>query len=402
MGSASRWPSRADEIVVVLDNKNQLIDYQLFMLGLKSQDEVIDALAPGGEFATNEFDISELLGREYPVLTEADYLEQDEDEYGNKLDTWTQHAHNEQSKAFVDEHSKITLKVVGVIRPRPGVESGCIAGVFGYTEALTELLIAQSKSNPAVAAMIAELETEQAKEAAGEDYSDFYESKVTFTKWDDPGVTITSGDMVEWKDSTQSTELLRALGVVNLDEPTLISFYCNSFDAKEKIVAFINEYNEKTGENVRYGDSLATIMSFVNTMATTLTGVLVTFASISLVVSTIMIAIIIYTSVLERRKEIGVLRSIGARKKDISRVFLAESAILGAYSGIIGVFVSYLVSLIGSVALKIVFGIEGLMSVTWWHCVMMIGISILLSMFAGFIPSRIAAKKDPAIALRSE
>ena len=402
VGSASRWPSRADEIVVVLDNKNQLIDYQLFMLGLKSQDEVIDALAPGGEFATSEFDISELLGREYPVLAEADYLVQDEDEYGNKLDTWTQHAHNEQSKAFVDEHSKITLKVVGVIRPRPGVESGCIAGVFGYTEALTELLIAQSKSNPAVAAMIAELEAEQAKAAAGEDYSDFYESKVTFTKWDDPGVTITAGDMVEWKDSTQSTELLRALGVVNLDEPTLISFYCNSFDAKEKIVAFINEYNEKTGENVRYGDSLATIMSFVNTMATTLTGVLVTFASISLVVSTIMIAIIIYTSVLERRKEIGVLRSIGARKKDISRVFLAESAILGAYSGIIGVFVSYLVSLIGSVALKIVFGIEGLMSVTWWHCVMMIGISILLSMFAGFIPSRIAAKKDPAIALRSE
>ncbi|MBO4554544.1 MAG: ABC transporter ATP-binding protein/permease, partial [Clostridia bacterium] len=402
VGSASRWPTRADEIVIVMDNKNQLLDYQLFMLGLKSQDDVINALAPEGTFETEDIDVADLLALKYKVLTEADYLDEDVDENGVGLGTWTQHSHSEQSNAYIESHSSIELKVVGVIRPRPGVESGCISGVFGYTEALTNLLIETSSNHPAVKIMLDNLHAEQTKMANGEDYSDFYESVINFTKWGDPSVKTTAGDMVEWKDSTQSTELLRALGVVNLDEPTLISFYCNSFDAKEKIVAFINDYNEKTGENVRYGDSLATIMSFVNTMATTLTGVLVTFASISLVVSTIMIAIIIYTSVLERRKEIGVLRSIGARKKDISRVFLAESAILGAYSGIIGVFVSYLISLIGSVALKIVFGIEGLMSVTWWHCVMMIGISVLLSMLAGFIPSRIAAKKDPAIALRSE
>ena len=115
-----------------------------------------------------------------------------------------------------------------------------------------------------------------------------------------------------------------------------------------------------------------------------------------------MIAIIIYTSVLERRKEIGVLRSIGARKKDVARVFLAESAILGGYSGLIGVFVSWLMSLGISALLEHFFGFVGLMTVEWWHAVMMLGISVLLSMLAGFIPSRIAAKKDPAIALRSE
>ena len=115
-----------------------------------------------------------------------------------------------------------------------------------------------------------------------------------------------------------------------------------------------------------------------------------------------MIAIIIYTSVLERRKEIGVLRSIGARKKDISRVFLAESAILGGYSGIIGIVISAIISAIGSVILKSVFNIEGLMTITWWHCLMMFLISVFLSMLAGFIPARIASKKDPAIALRSE
>ena len=137
-------------------------------------------------------------------------------------------------------------------------------------------------------------------------------------------------------------------------------------------------------------------------MTNVITGVLVAFAAISLIVSTIMIAIIIYTSVLERRKEIGVLRSIGARKKDVARVFLAESAILGGYSGIIGVLVSWILSFTISKILESVFGFVGLMQVEWWHAVMMLGISVLLSMLAGFIPSRIAAKKDPAIALRSE
>ena len=105
---------------------------------------------------------------------------------------------------------------------------------------------------------------------------------------------------------------------------------------------------------------------------------------------------------LERRKEICVLRSIGHRKKDISRVFLAESAILGGYSGVIGIIVSAIISVIGSAILKVVFHIENLMTVEWWHCLMMLGISVLLSMLAGFIPARIASKKDPAIALRSE
>ena len=402
VGSESRWPTKADEIVIVLDNKNQLIDYQLFMLGLKSQADVINALTSDGTFTTEEFDVSKLLALRYKVLTEADYLDEDVDEYGNGLGTWTQHAHNEQSNAYIESHSKFELKVVGVIRPRPGVESGSIAGVFGYTEALTNLLIETSSNHPAVKLMLEALETEKNKMANNNDWSDYYKSTINFTKWDNSKLSVHAGDDIEWRETTQSTELMRALGVVSLDEPTLISFYCNSFEAKEKIVAFINQYNEETGEHVRYGDSLSTIMGFVNTMANTLTGVLVAFAAVSLVVSTIMIAIIIYTSVLERRKEIGVLRSIGARKKDVARVFIAESAILGGYSGIIGILVSYLISLLGSFVLKVVFEIEGLMSVTWWHCVMMLLISIGLSMLAGFVPSRIAAKKDPAIALRSE
>ena len=221
--------------------------------------------------------------------------------------------------------------------------------------------------------------------------------------------------------------LMRALGVADPAYPQSIHFYCNSFASKEGVEKFIAQYNEEvqahnqslkadydaglitkdeleaqTKTEIQYTDTLSSVMGFVNTMTNVITGVLIAFAAISLVVSTIMIAIIIYTSVLERRKEIGVLRSIGARKKDVARVFLAESAILGGYSGIIGVVVSVLMSLGISALLEHFFGFVGLMTVEWWHAVMMLGISILLSMLAGFIPSRIAAKKDPAIALRSE
>ena len=412
VGSESRWPTAADEIVVVVDNKNQLADVQLFMLGLKSQDDVLSALTGQSSFDEGTvLDVSDILKLRYKVLTEADYLKDNGD------GTWTQVAHNEQHKQVLDElfdEDSITLKVVGVIRTKEGVATGSINGVYGYTEALTELLINKAKAHPAVKELLSRVAADQASEHP----NGTIVSPITFKKYGS-ATKINAGDTIIWYSSDTEdninknyVEILRGLGVVQLDDPTSIEFYCSSFDAKDKIIAFINQYNEvqraeaqengTKADEIKYSDVLATMMSFVNTMANTITGVLVAFAAISLVVSTIMIAIIIYTSVLERRKEIGVLRSIGARKKDISRVFLAESAILGAYSGLIGLLVSYLISLLGAFILKVVFSIDGLMEVKWWHCVMMLGISVLLSMLAGFIPSRIAAKKDPAIALRSE
>ncbi|MBR4800813.1 MAG: ABC transporter ATP-binding protein/permease [Clostridia bacterium] len=435
VGDDSKWPSAADEIVVVLDNRNQLVDFQLFMLGLKSQDDVINALEKKSTFADDTvYDVSDILSLRYKVLTEIDYFEEDLDEEGNGLGTWTQHVHGEQNKDAIDRIiaynqvnygiEPLELKVVGVVRPKPGVESTSIQGVYGYTPALTQLLIERAKQHPAMKEMLKRVREDDAK---GDYSTGRIVSPITFTNGfymkvngstSDIGYiktneesdkkVLSAGDTILWYDTaTQGYNadyltMLRNLGVAEREDPLSIEFYCTTFEAKDKIVEFINQYNEETDEDIKYSDLLATMMSFVNTMANTITGVLVAFAAISLVVSTIMIAIIIYTSVLERRKEIGVLRSIGARKKDISRVFIAESAILGAYSGLIGLLVSYLISLLGRFVLKMVFEIDGLMDVKWWHCVMMLGISILLSMIAGFIPSRIAAKKDPAIALRSE
>lgn len=405
VGKDSRWPTSATEVVVAVDKSNQLLDYQLFMLGLQSQDDVIKAIMDS-HWAEYKTSVEELLNLEYKVLADADYLEEDAEEKWVDTDgdgiadkTWTGHNHAEQNKKWIDSRDPVNVKVVGVIRPKEGVSVASINGVVGYTPALTQLLIERASKNEAVVRMNA------LKAAADEESDDYYKSPINFDYSTTNGsqVKVLAGDRISFStDSNTNLAIMRKLGVANLEEPTSIEFYCASFEAKEKIVAFIDQYNKETGSKVSYGDSLSTIMSFFNTMVNTITGVLVAFAAISLIVSTIMIAIIIYTSVLERRKEIGVLRSIGARKKDISRVFLAESAILGGYSGLIGVIISVAFSFAISAILKTIFKISGLMSISWWQCLVMFAISILLSMLAGFIPSRIAAKKDPAIALRSE
>lgn len=405
VGNDSRWPTSATEVVVVVDKSNQLLDYQLFMLGLQSQDDVIKAIMDS-HWAEYKTSVEELLSLEYKVLADADYLEEDAEEKWVDTDgdgiadkTWTGHNHAEQNKKWIDSRDPVNIKVVGVIRPKEGVSVTSINGVVGYMPELTQLLIERASKNEAVVRMNA------LKAAADEESDDYYKSPINFDYSTTNGsqVKVLAGDRISFgTDSNTNLAIMRKLGVANLEEPTSIEFYCSSFEAKEKIVAFIDQYNKETGSKVSYGDSLSTIMSFVNTMVNTITGVLVAFAAISVIVSTIMIAIIIYTSVLERRKEIGVLRSIGARKKDISRVFLAESAILGGYSGLIGVIISVGFSFAISAILKTIFKISGLMHISWWQCLLMFAISILLSMLAGFIPSRIAAKKDPAIALRSE
>ncbi len=418
VSSRSHWPVRENEVVIVVDENNRLMDFQLFMLGLQSQDEVFDALLKGDEFSANEYDIEELLGLEYKVMNNVDYLEEDASAPG----TWTMHPRTEQSKEYVNANcvtfsdGSDYVRVSGVVRPKKGAVATSIMGVIGYTSELTDYLVEQANKHPAVVELNKRFD--EAYEAFQNNESTSYKSPIKYRVSPDGndksvgtvGLDVNVGadisfvnDNGQFSHESEHFTLLRQLGFADIEYPQSIEFFCSSFETKHAVEEFIAEYNKiDEKKSITYSDSLSSMMRFIDTMATTITGVLVAFAAISLIVSTIMIAIIIYTSVLERRKEIGVLRSIGARKKDISRVFIAESAILGGYSGVIGIFVSFLISLAGSAILTAVVGISGLMVVTWWHCVLMFGISVLLSMFAGFIPSRIAANKDPAIALRSE
>lgn len=208
-------------------------------------------------------------------------------------------------------------------------------------------------------------------------------------------------------------EWLTELGYLDVANPSSISIYSSNFDNKEKVVALLDDFVNwqqvdehgtvvTEGSALQYSDMMGMLMSSITMIIQAITYVLIAFSSISLIVSSIMIAIITYTSVMERTKEIGVLRSIGARKKDISRVFNSETFIIGTISGIFAVLVAWILTFPANAILKHYTNIAGLVKILWWHPLLLIGLSIFLTAIAGFIPSRIAANKDPVAALRSE
>ena len=419
VGSNSRWPTNDREVVIVVNEYNQIPDFTLFMLGLRSTSELLGILT-GGDSLYKPIDIdTHVVGKEYYILTNADYYYNTE----SGIDYYPQ---NMLDKDTINSADPIKVTVSGVIRPKRGVRVTSINGVVGYRSGLMDLLMEKAGASDIVDAQLDAFNAANPDVTAEElenDPSLFtpYNSVVGFNEDEahaDPNFSLSYTYLdggrsksetitilprgAQVKSYDMHIEIMRALGIVDKSTPQAIMIYPTSFDNKAVVEDFLSGYGEETGDNIKYTDQLAIMMSFVEQLSSTVTQVLVGFAAISLIVSTIMIAIIIYTSVLERRKEIGVLRSLGARKKDISRVFIAESAILGAYSGAIGVLVAAAVSVAGSAILSAVLGISGLMSVSWWQCLVMFGISILLSVIAGFIPSRIAAKKDPTIALRSE
>ena len=196
---------------------------------------------------------------------------------------------------------------------------------------------------------------------------------------------------------------LHTLGYAVEEEPASISIFASSFENKDKILALLNDYSKtEGGSELHYNDTVGTLMSGITLIIQAITYVLIAFSSISLVVSSIMIAIITYTSVMERTKEIGILRAIGARKKDITRVFNSETFIIGLMSGLIASLVTWVLSIPVNAILYSYTHISRLAVVAWWHPLLLVGLSVLLTAIAGFIPSRIAAKKDPVTALRSD
>ena len=199
-------------------------------------------------------------------------------------------------------------------------------------------------------------------------------------------------------------ENLIKLGISDLDNPDNISIYPKDFDSKEKIVGIIDKYNSKKKEadKIKYTDIVGIMMSSVQTIVNAVSSVLIAFVAISLIVSSIMIAIITYISVLERTKEIGILRAIGASKKDISRVFNAETLIEGFAAGVLGIIVTIILNIPINIIIKHIVDISHISKLPVGGAIILILISVLLTMIAGLIPSKMAAKKDPVEALRTE
>lgn len=378
----SRWPQSYDEVMIVVDEENSIDDFTLFALGLKSPDEVVDAIFNGDDFTSRPYNVEELIGIEYRIATGCDYYYRDEQDAWHELTDRL----DQRDIDFVegtDETGRantVPVKVVGVVRPRKGTQVTSINGNIAYTHELTEYLTMRAAASPAAKAQMAD------------PHHDIVTGKEFLHK-------VNGQDVY---DESQYEAVLTKMGIADLDDPVSIRIYANSFNDKEKIEQFIADYNSTAKTNIKYTDNLGTMMTYIDSLTGTVTGVLVGFAAISLIVSSIMIAIIIYTSVLERRKEIGVLRSLGARKKDISNVFIAESGMIGVISGIIGVIVALIIFMPINLIMEKYLMVGNLLHIEWWHAVMMIAISVVLAVLAGFIPSRIASKKDPVTCLREE
>ena len=408
---AGNWPSSYDEVLLVVNKDNEISDYTLYSLGILSQDDLKDnfnKMVSGEEvyFEDTSYTYDELLEVEYKLVLNTDYYDKKGDIWVNKKDD------TEYMKDVLE--SATTIKVVGIIRPDEEAVSGTIngSGIVGYTHELTEYLINRVR------------ESEIAREQLNNpDINIFTNMEFSDEKIDMNNLTV---EQQMYFASMSKEELalfiknysetiggsyednLKTLGIRELDNPSTIKLYPKDFESKEKIVNLIDEYNrelELNGEEesvIEYTDIVGVLMSSVTSIVNVISYVLIAFVAISLIVSSIMIGIITYISVLERTKEIGILRAIGASRKDISRVFNAETIIEGTISGILGILVTVILNIPINIIIKNLVGISNISKLPLVGAVMLIIISIILTFIAGLIPSRIASRKDPVIALRTE
>ena len=401
-----RWPKDYNELVLIVDKDNTIPDYTLYSLGVLSQkdlQEQFDKMIAGEkvEFKENSYETKDLLDLSFKLVLSPDYYEKDSDLWINKSDD------KEYMKNLVN--NGIELKIVGLIKPQDEAVTSQEAGMVGYTHKLTEYVINKTNEREIVKA---QKENENKNVFTGQDFSrdntfDYsnltYEQMMYFQSLSSEELATVMASYTENMQSTYKENLVK-LGIADLEDPDTISIYPKDFESKEAIVDIIDEYNKdkKEEDKITYTDIVGIMMSSVSSIVNVISSVLIAFVAISLVVSSIMIAIITYISVIERTKEIGILRAIGASKKDISRVFNAETLIEGASAGVLGIVVTLLLNIPINMIIKSMVNISGIAKLPVGGAITLILISIFLTVIAGFIPSKIASKKDPVVALRTE
>lgn len=399
------------ECVVQVDSQNQIADYLLFAAGLLHPDEVGTLIMGKDEekdvLYQKYFTLENLLNVEYKVLSDSDYYSQnvdgswksnlEEDAQGKKT------LRTKDDKEWIEDTSKIKMKVVGIVRGKENAKANAISGIIGYPHSLLEAVVERCQSS---AIMEAQYKNCTKLVDGGERVPvEFDENdKPEYVKESDLEYRdVTTGEVINYNFETIYNYLKTNMGFAEIDKPESIYIYAASFEGKQNILALFDQYKaDNGGESIKYTDMLATLMDYVKQLTNAMITALVAFSSISLIVSSIMISIITYTSVLERRKEIGVLRSIGARKLDISNLFVSESSIIGIISGILGISFGYLFIYIANVVINSKLDVANLLSLRWYYAVSLIIISFLLALVAGIIPASIAARKDPVQALRTE
>ncbi len=414
---AGSWPQDYHDVVLVLDENNAISDTAMYALGLKdaAEFEKLRAKVENGEairrdeYETASFSYDDLLGMEFLAVSNAAYYEEAD---GVWLD-------RRSDEAFMKDllGSAETLRISGIIRPAADAAAAVIEGTVGYTAELTEHMIALNNDSAVVRAQKETPETNVFTGSAFMDTQNMSQDEVLEAlpqaqraQLELLPESVRSVFMSYYMENAASTYEgnLQTLGAVDPDTPSTVELYLRDFSARDSVLAAIDAYNaerRQAGEEsaaIQYTDVVGTMISSVTDVIDMITYLLIGFVSISLVVSSIMIGIITYISVLERTKEIGVLRSLGASRRDISRVFNAETAIVGLAAGLIGVGATLLLSLPINAVIQNLSGVSGIASLPPAGALVLILVSVALTMIAGLIPAHAAAKKDPVTALRSE
>ena len=364
---AGSLPSNESEIVLVVNNDNQINDTILYSLGIKDKKILLEDISKVKKdnkyrVENSSFSYDKLLNFTYKLILNTDYYELENDIY-------IDHSNDQKfMKNKID--NGMTIKVVGIIKDTEDADS-----FVGYTKQLTEKVI---EMNSQTEIYKAQINNQSINVLTGEEFDDFLNTY---------------------------EDVVSKLAIYELDDPSSISIYPKDYKSKEKIEELITKYNDDnkfTDLEITYSDIMKGVVGGITKVVDIVSYVLIAFVAISLIVSSIMISIITYISVLERTKEIGILRAIGASKKDVRRVFIAETIIEGAIAGILGIAVALCLSNLINVILVAGFKFESIAKLPLTSAITLIFLSIILNVIAGYKPASMAAKKDPVEALRTE
>ncbi len=411
-----QWPENYNDVVIIVDKNNEISDYTLYALGLKATKALTDTLKDilaGKEFVMDEeeqteYTFEELCGLSFKLVLNSDY-------YKKTDGIWVDMSTNEEYMKNILENA-VDINITGIVRSNN--DNNMELGNIGYTSKLTEYIIntineseiaKEQLANPDVDVFTGKkFETGEISDTPQFDMNNLTEEQMQYL------ASLTEEEKQALLESmTSKTENtyednIKAIGIMDLEDPWGINIYPKDFASKENISQIIIDYNKRyTDEGkdeyvIQYSDIVGTMMESVSDIIDIISYALMAFVSISLVVSSIMIGIITYISVLERTKEIGILRSIGASKRDISRVFNAETFIIGLVAGLLGIGITLILQIPINIVICDLTGVDNIAALPLIGAVVLVCISMLLTVISGLVPSKMAAKKDPVEALRTE
>jgi len=425
---AGAWPQSANEVVLIISGSNRVTDLMLYSIGLRGPSELRDlraALITGDRIPIDRglsFGFEDILELEYRLVLPPDRFVRSGSGWEDMSDDFM-HMQDVLSRSE-------TIRIVGILRPCEDAVAVASSGIVGYTHDLTQFVINTTNESEIVREQLQNPEVNvftgmPFDEGDAHVFGSIEEVQEYIMTLPADEREQAMGSVMQMRDSGATDDLivemfnqsaaaqsggasfednLRLLGVANLAEPASISIFPSSFENKEAIVQYIEDYNASVAEEYQltYTDFVGLLMSSVTVVINAISYVLIAFVSISLVVSSIMIGIITYISVLERTKEIGVLRSVGASKRDVSRVFTAETLIIGFVAGALGIAVTLVLCIPANIIIYRLTEISNVAVLPIGGALLLVAISMALSLIAGLIPSRVAANKDPVVALRTE